>query len=68
MIIYISGKSPNTSLTLQAETQAERDQIARLRKEGAACSVETAGCSYDPADTLRIRLENKTPMKVFTGS
>lgn len=59
MKIWISGKPPNAAITLEAESQAERDQIERLHREAKAASADTLNREYDPAGTLRLRLETR---------
>jgi hypothetical protein len=56
MIIYINGRVPNAAIVLEAETQAECDQIKRLKNEAAEAVIEVANQSHDTRETLRLRL------------
>lgn len=63
MKIFIRGKAPNAAMVLEAETQAEHDQIERLKREAIAAGADSVVHSYDPAYVLRVRVEAQLKTK-----
>lgn len=63
MKIHIHGTAPNTAIRIEAETEAENDQIARLRREAETYRVLLCPLGFDRKHILRMRVENKAALE-----